>query len=182
MPWDDTLTSQINSLAGRWLFADSMMVFITNTGHFLLVAAVAIPWFSRNHRKENRLLAIQCGIATALSLAINQFILLFYHRLRPYEASLTKLMVEKSSDPSFPSDHATIATAICASLLFQRDKWVPAYLTFSILLCFSRVYVGTHYVSDVFGGVATGIVGVRLARKSRSIWINLAQKIARFPH
>jgi undecaprenyl-diphosphatase len=47
------------------------------------------------------------GFSFLLGLAINQLILLFIHRVRPYDAGVTNLLIARSGDFSFPSDHAT---------------------------------------------------------------------------
>lgn len=38
------------------------------------------------------------------------------------------------------------------------------FLAAAVLIAISRVYIGTHYVSDVFGGAATGIVAAMIVR------------------
>lgn len=181
MNFDATWTEKINSLVNRQPIVDSFFVFITSFGHYLLVGLIALRWFAKEANKRNRLLAIQCGLSTALALLVNQIILLFVQRTRPYELGLTRLLVEKSADPSFPSDHATIAAAICAALFLQKDKWFAYFLFFSGLLCFSRVFVGTHYLGDVIGGVGTGIIGAWIAKRSYRFWLPLCEPLLNFP-
>ena len=36
--------------------------------------------------------------------------------------------------------------------------WLPALALLTALLCFSRVYLGVHYLLDVLAGVALGSV------------------------
>jgi membrane-associated phospholipid phosphatase len=36
--------------------------------------------------------------------------------------------------------------------------WVPALLALTAVLCFSRVYLGVHYLGDVAGGLVWGLV------------------------
>ena len=115
-------------------------------------------------------------------LFLNQVILLFVHRMRPYDAGLTHLLIAPSSDYSFPSDHATASFAIAASfLLYRFYRRGLVFLAAAFLIAFSRVYVGIHYVSDVLGGACTGIVaailvpllyreGSRLDRVLTRIW------------
>ena len=71
---------------------------------------------------------------------------------------------------SFPSAHATIATAFFFSLAYAyfdkfKKAWVRACLViFSIssviLICLSRIYLGVHYTVDVIGGIALGLMTV----------------------
>jgi undecaprenyl-diphosphatase len=38
------------------------------------------------------------------------------------------------------------------------------FLVCALLIAWSRVYIGTHYVSDILGGAATGVIGASLVR------------------
>jgi undecaprenyl-diphosphatase len=65
-------------------------------------------------------------------------------------------LIPPSSDPSFPSDHATAAFAITAAFLLHQFRGATAFLAAAVLISISRIYIGTHYLSDVFGGALTG--------------------------
>ncbi len=179
MVLDHTITRWINSLSGQSAALDQLMLWVTLGGPTLLVITIAIRWWSRTQREFHRHLAIACGLSTALGLAFNQVILLFYHRARPYDLGLTRLILEKSADPSFPSDHATVGFAITACLFLTKDRQWVFYFIASIFICLSRIYVGTHYVSDTIGGAFTGVfaavVVTRFYAKLNSITSKLIQ-------
>jgi undecaprenyl-diphosphatase len=108
---------------------------------------------------------VAAGVSFLLGLALNQFILLFIHRLRPYDGGITHLLIARSADFSFPSDHATASFAISAAFLvhgmWRTGLW---FLAASTLVTLSRVYIGTHFVGDVLGGAMTAVTAAMLVR------------------
>jgi undecaprenyl-diphosphatase len=133
------------------------MVWISAVGVPLLVVLVALQWWSKVDRASTRHVLVASGLSFLLGLAANQAVLLFVHRMRPYDGSITHLLIDKSADFSFPSDHATASFAIAAAfLLHSLSRRGALFLIAAAVICFSRVYVGIHYVGDVAGGTATG--------------------------
>ncbi|MBI1220428.1 MAG: phosphatase PAP2 family protein [Rhodobacteraceae bacterium] len=156
---DAEITHWINSFAGRNPIVDHIMIGITQIGVPLIVAIVVLQWWSRTDRLHVRHAAICAGLAFVLGLAANQGIILFIHRLRPYDAGVTHLLIAKSADWSFPSDHATASMSVVAALAIQRlPRRALALFAMAFLVCLSRIYVGTHYMTDILGGTATGIL------------------------
>jgi undecaprenyl-diphosphatase len=152
---DTTLTHQLNALVGVSPTFDLLMILTANWCVHLLVLSIALRWWLSRNRADARHSAILCGLTTVLGLALNQFILLFVHRPRPYEFGVTHLIVDRTVDFSFPSDHATVAFAIAMPLLFKRDRFAPLYLAAASLVALSRVYVGIHFLGDIVGGALT---------------------------
>jgi undecaprenyl-diphosphatase len=156
---DVTVTEWINNLSARSGFADEAMIIISSVGVPLLVLAVAAQWWSRLDRPYTRHVLVAAGLSFLLGLGVNQIILLFIHRLRPYDGGITHLLIGRSADPSFPSDHATATFAIAAAfLIYGLPRRGLVFLAAALLVIFSRVYLGTHYASDVLGGALTGIL------------------------
>ena len=97
----------------------------------------------------------------------------FFHRARPDAA----IYMENSF--SFPSGHATIAIAfygfIAYSLIRNSKKWKYkiniffASFILILLIGFSRLYLGVHYLSDVWGGYLVG-----------GIWLIVAISLSEF--
>jgi undecaprenyl-diphosphatase len=166
--FDARATAWINGLSG-YLPLDSLFTLITNIGVPLLVLAVALSWWVRDEPQDNRRAArhaaICCGLSFLLGLALNQIVLLLVQRIRPYDAGITHLLIAPSADPSFPSDHASASFAIVFSYLLQeRFRRAMLFLLGALCVVFSRIYVGTHYLGDIAGGVATALVAAILVR------------------
>lgn len=116
---------------------------------------------------------------------------IFFHRPRPINA------VYLESSYSFPSGHATIAVALygfLAYLLFKKTKKkiYRAAVGFVALIMigaigFSRLYLGVHYVSDVWAGYLVGliwlVVGVGLSElKLYQEKVNSSERIFDFKY
>jgi|SRR5258708_26655514 undecaprenyl-diphosphatase len=162
---DQAITRWINALAGSNVLLDSFMITATQFVVPLLVLLVALQWRSRRERVHVRHTCVAAGLSLIIGLGLNQIILLYVHRIRPYDAGVSHLIISRSGDWSFPSDHATAAFAIAASfLLHGMRKRALGFLAAALLVCASRIYVGTHYVTDVLGGVVTGIIAAAAVR------------------
>ncbi|MER9952834.1 phosphatase PAP2 family protein [Mesorhizobium sp. M0047] len=178
---DAALTHWINTGAGISPFLDKTMIGVSQIGVPLMVLAVVMQWLAKVDRYHVRHGAVSAGLAFLLGLAINQFILLFVHRIRPYDAGVTHLLIAPSADWSFPSDHATASIAIVAAFAMQGlPRRTIALFIMAFLICWSRIYIGTHYLTDVVGGGLTGVLGaivVRQAYRENSRLDNLVTKI-----
>ncbi|MHB8884376.1 MAG: phosphatase PAP2 family protein [Methylovirgula sp.] len=162
---DQAITHWINSFAGSNRVLDSLMIMTSVFGVPLLVFVTALQWFVQSERLHVRHACVAAGLSFLLGLGINQIILLFIHRVRPYDAGVTHLIISRSGDWSFPSDHATVTFAIATAFLFQHlQRRGLVYLAAALLVCLSRIYVGTHYATDVLGGAVTGVLAATAAR------------------
>lgn len=162
---DQAITQWLNAPAGSTPLLDTAMTTITQFGVPVLVLLVVLQWWSKSDRFHVRHACVAAGLSFLLGLGLNQIILLFVHRVRPYDAGVSHLIISPSVDWSFPSDHATAALAIAAAfLLHGMGRRGLAFLAAALLLCVSRVYVGTHYFSDVIGGAATGLLAAGAIR------------------
>ena len=162
---DAALTASINSGAGNFHILDFLMIWFSAIGVPILVLAVAIQWWVPRSDRPTRHVLVAAGLSFLIGLGLNQLVLLFVQRVRPYDTHVTHLIIDRSADFSFPSDHATASFAIAAAfLLHGLPKRGLLFLAAAVLLMVSRVYIGTHYVTDVLGGAATGIFAAVLVR------------------
>ena len=76
-------------------------------------------------------------------------------RPRPYtQLPELVMLMQCPADYSFPSGHTCASFAVAGSLFWAMDqKWntirIPA-LVLAVLMALSRMYVGVHYLTDVF--------------------------------
>jgi len=132
----------------------------------LFAAATILLWFldrpgARHRWKTTALAALT---AAGLGLLIAQPIAHLVHRPRPYVAhpGQTVLLISRSSDPSFPSDHAIAAFAI-AVVVAVTNRWLgAAFLAAATSIALGRVFVGVHYPGDVLAGAAIGALAALL--------------------
>jgi undecaprenyl-diphosphatase len=172
---DALLTELVNEAAGGHPWIDQAMAWVSALAVPAMVATVALQWWASGEREVRRHAIVSAGLAFLAGLALNQAIILEMHRLRPYEVGVSHLIVAPSGDPSFPSDHATAAFAIAfAFLLCGRSRSGSVYAFLAVVVCWSRVYVGTHYMSDVAGGALTGLMAAMAIALSyrRQSWID----------
>ena len=156
---DYTLFKAVNGLSGP-AAVDAVFRFLANELPVVMVSLTAliflIQW--RQRRLPRREGAVAGTTAAGLALLVNQPIAHWIDRARPYVAhpAHAHLLISRSPDPSFPSDHATGGFAI-ATAVWLYDRVSGAVLFgLAALLGFSRVFVGAHYPSDVVAGAAFG--------------------------
>ena len=91
------------------------------------------------------------------ALGVGQIIGGAINRARPYETMTNvHVLVDKTTDFSFPSDHATVAGAVAVGLTFANRRWGIVASVVAVLMAFTRVYVGAHYPGDVLAGLSLG--------------------------
>ena len=101
---------------------------------------------------------------------------------RPTLPDLAHPLPVDPSTLSYPSGHVTFAVALGAALAIactgRRSRaWTAVVAAlFAVVVGWSRLYVGVHYLTDVLGAVLTGIAGTLLAA---GLWNLLARRVAK---
>ena len=93
------------------------------------------------------------------------------NRVRPFvEYSDVLSSLSDSDSPSFPSGHATKSVALVLPFLFFTDykglfhtiiKCVLAFI--ALMVCFARIFLGAHYLSDVIAGIGCAFLFLPVA-------------------
>ncbi len=80
--------------------------------------------------------------------------------------------IYRQFDPhSFPSGHATRAALLAVMAVTLGPAWFGALIAiWAPLVCLSRVLTGVHYISDILGGMALGLMMGALMTAVSPIW------------
>ncbi|WP_204320408.1 hypothetical protein, partial [Klebsiella pneumoniae] len=91
-------TGWINGPAGENAMLDAVMLALTEFGVPALILLVVLQWWRSGERQHARHTAVVAGLAFLIGLGVNQLILLFLHRMRPYDAGVSHLIISPSAD------------------------------------------------------------------------------------
>jgi len=158
MNLDLSITRNIYAMAGRSAWIDRLFIFGARYLIFALFALVVVGiWGVMDGQSRIRGLFTLVG-ATFVSWTVTLGLEYLFNRPRPYERfDYEPLLRNIVETPSFPSAHATIAFAIATVGFFVDERLGWFALGLAVLIAFSRVAVGVHYVADVAAGMFVGI-------------------------
>jgi membrane-associated phospholipid phosphatase len=148
-----------NPAADRVFYAASQVGDFSVIWHVLNVVLVLV---GVRTRKQALRLALCLG---AESLMVNQGIKRLFRRKRPESGTDHPHAVRTPSTSSFPSGHASSAAFAATLLSDDHPALRPLFWLVAAVVSLSRPYVRAHHASDIVGGLATGAVLARLARR-----------------
>lgn len=157
----------LNGLAGQNVYLDYFFIFL---GRFLIFLLVLLALFFIfvivKKLNQRRLLLWRLIYGGALAYVFNWLVGLIFFRSRPFVTHQVNQLIEKSAvEKSFPSDHATLAFLIAATIFLVNRRWGWFAIGLAVLVTLGRVIVGVHYPLDVLAGAAVGIFFAGLVKK-----------------
>jgi membrane-associated phospholipid phosphatase len=156
---DGSLYRFVNRLADRSAFAQPVVVAYAKYGLALFAVLLVTGWWQARRAADRRSIAavLWGGTGALVALGAAQLIGQLIDRARPYAVMPTAhVLIDRTSDFSFPSDHATAVGAVAAGLWLANRRFGLWAGGLALLMAFSRVYVGAHYPGDVVGGLLVG--------------------------
>jgi undecaprenyl-diphosphatase len=141
-------------------FLDWFMPFVTDLKKFTYLLIALGAWILWKERRAGLVFLIFIGLTLLVTDQISSHVLKdWIGRIRPcHTLTNIHLLTDCNTSFSFPSSHAVniFAAAYFLSQLFRRLK--PLLYAIGAIVGFSRIYIGIHYPSDVFGGAMLGLI------------------------
>ena len=156
---NQSLFSFLNNLAFQSDAFDTAVIFFAGSLIELLVLVVLILIVFSLWRGKlgdvRRLFLIL--VATFIAWGLSQLINFLFPSPRPFlELDTVKSLFLHGGMDSFPSGHATIASALAVGLLYYKKSFSWLYVVGAILVGLSRVVAGVHWPLDILGGFLLG--------------------------
>lgn len=164
--WDRELLLLFNGSDSS--FVDSLMLILTS-GFTWIPLYVAMLYIVIKNSETMQLVLLMLGCAAlcvALSDGVADFVVKTYvMRPRPCNDMQFKHLVDlacnvRATGFSFFSAHAanTFAIALFFSLVIKSRLVTVTMILWSLLNCYTRLYLGFHYPSDIIVGIGWGVV------------------------
>ncbi|MCS0610318.1 phosphatase PAP2 family protein [Massilia solisilvae] len=153
------LFSIFNAHAGLHGWPLSAALFAAERLILLVPLMLLLLWLGGDSLQRQA--AVRAAMATAGALAANAVIGLLWFHPRPFVAGIGHTFMQHAPDSSFPSDHATIMFTVSLVLAFSQSvnarrigTWL---LPVSIVVAWSRVFLGVHYPADMIGALVVAL-------------------------
>ncbi|MCD8282756.1 MAG: phosphatase PAP2 family protein [Prevotella sp.] len=150
------------------LYLDRLVLVLTSAYTWIPLYIALTYMVLRSERTLSRTLPVVvfCLLSVGMaSLLADQVMKPFFMRYRPGQDMMLKYTIDvvnnyRGSRYGFVSAHAgnTMACAVFFCLLVRNRLFTCVMLFWSLLNCYTRIYLGVHYPSDVLGGICLGVI------------------------
>lgn len=177
----------VNHLARAtpWLHGPARLFAEYGVGLFAVL--LLLSWWSARRDGDPRRVAaaLWAPVGALVALGLNQLLVATFAEPRPFTVVPDALvLVTRSTDPSFPSDHSVMAGAVAAGILLAQGRRVLTGVTLglAVLMAATRVYVGAHFPLDVLAGLLVGAaIALASYRLVRPLAVRLVEAVGRTP-
>jgi membrane-associated phospholipid phosphatase len=141
----------------RWFTLPLGALSLTANYGILWYVVSILPWLLGEADPLRK--ALYVAVPVTLVEATGYVIKHFVARQRPPVADPDQpRQIPLPHSKSFPSSHASMAVVATFTLAALYPWALPWLIALTAVLCFSRVYLGVHYLGDVLGGLVYGLL------------------------
>ena len=152
-------------------FWDPIMVMVTRQEIWIPFFASIMFYIVKNYRAKTLLVLIALALLITVTDQFSNVIKDSFQRFRPVHdpviAHLVHEVMGKGGPYGFISAHAanSVAMLVLVSRVFKNRTYYFLMLSWVLIFCYSRIYVGVHYPLDLIcGGFVGWLIGWGLFR------------------
>lgn len=150
-----------NDLAGQALWSDRLIAFLAEYPGYLGILFFLIWLAGKNtlSAKEKGFWFFTAALSAVLARGVlTEVIRYFYHHARPAVLHPAILLIPEKISFSFPSGHTIFTVAFATVIFFFNSRWGILLALLGVVTGLARVAAGVHWLSDILGGTALGIL------------------------
>lgn len=136
-----------------WEMPFRLVTYLGDSGMILIMVAATF-WVLGRHVTYATLVTVMIGAALGSAIKVLTDV--------PRPAHPDLILYYDGASPSFPSGHTFLAISFWGSLVFLGVIRTMVAVIIVLLVMISRLFLGVHYLADMFVGMALGLLAVTL--------------------
>ena len=183
---DHQLTVFLNFNGGTLL--DNLWLMFSSRLIWVLPALALIVHLYRNKKTRKKTIVVVIALAVIITLCdqtTSTIMKPYFARLRPshtpgIENLLHYVNGYRGGQYGFASSHAanSFGAVTFVSMLLKNRKVTAALLTLALCVCYSRIYLGVHFLGDVLTGALIGcFFGLCMYELVAANWAAMARRM-----
>ena len=142
---------------------DVIMPFITDRNNWIIPVIVIWLGLMIFGGKKGRIAGLSIILLVSLSDQLAASVIKpLIHRIRPCHPDHFiqggRFLIGMKKSMSFPSNHAANMGAMATyfSVKYPKLRW--SVIVFALIISYSRIYVGVHFLTDILAGLLLGFI------------------------